>query len=338
MLQRMAEHYQYVDLYKKAAKEQDPILRLAYIAAFVVAGFSTNPLRVTKYFNPVIGETFEFIDNELEFRYFGEQVSLQPEVCAFYVEGEGFNLHGNTNTSSVFSMNSIEFTPIGRTFIKLLDFGDEISYTQPSAVVRNIIYGAMHIDTAGNSEITNHTTGDSIELKFYDEGKPKSTDVGIVEGFIKDLDGEIKAKLKGNRTTHFDLIYNNTTITLWKANTTKESEDIQDKKYFFSEYAINLNNDNEAFLRSLPKTDCRLRKDMRLLEKQMFDESEKEREKILSKQNKVLDELKKQKKIYKPVYFLESYDDVTGELVYNYSRDYWKDKSENNFSHLADIY
>ena len=77
---------------------------------------------------------------------------------------------------------------------------------------------------------------------------------------------------------------------------------------------------------------------MRLLEKQMFDESEKEREKILSKQNKVLDELKKQKKIYKPVYFLESYDDVTGELVYNYSRDYWKDKSENNFSHLADIY
>jgi hypothetical protein len=38
------------------------------------------------------------------------------------------------------------------------------------------------------------------------------------------------------------------------------------------------------------------------------------------------------------LYFRESYDDLSGELVYQYFRDYWGDRKNKNFSHLPDLY
>ena len=240
-------------------------------------------------------------------------------------------------------MNYLQFTTISKTFIKLSEFGEEISYTQPSAICRNIIIGSMHIDTAGIAEVTNHTIGDCIELKFYDEGKPKSIDNGLVEGIIKDIDGNVKGKLEGNLKSHFDIIYTKydgkeTKKTLWKPEIQNESESVQESRYYFSSFGQNLNNDDVNLLKSLPRTDCRLRPDMRFLEKQMYDEDTKEREILEDKQRKRLDELVKQKRTYQPIYFQESYYDITGELVFLFNGNYWKDKKENDFKKLPVLY
>lgn len=76
MLQRFAECVQYAYLLDKADESDDPHIRMQvinksinfhyglvfkYVAAFAVSTFSSNFDRVTKPFNPLLGETFEFV-------------------------------------------------------------------------------------------------------------------------------------------------------------------------------------------------------------------------------------------------------------------------------------
>ena len=59
-LQRITEALEYSNLLDKAAQCTDPIEQMAYVAAFSVSSYSTAADRLTKPFNPMIGETFEF--------------------------------------------------------------------------------------------------------------------------------------------------------------------------------------------------------------------------------------------------------------------------------------
>lgn len=58
-LSRMAEMFQYSNLLDRAAKEKDPVLRDALVAAFLVSAFAHTE-RVRKPFNPVQGESMFF--------------------------------------------------------------------------------------------------------------------------------------------------------------------------------------------------------------------------------------------------------------------------------------
>ena len=181
MLQRFCEPFQYAGLLNRAANDPNPRIRLALSAAFCICGFAYSINRTLKFFNPVLGETFEYIDNDLEFRYFGEQVSHHPAISAMFAEGHDWELYANTNAKSKFDLvgNSLEFAPIGRTHIKFFKYNEQISYSKPAAVVRNIVYGDMHLDVEGKSEVINHTNGDSIELVFFGKNKPKNKDLGV---------------------------------------------------------------------------------------------------------------------------------------------------------------
>lgn len=55
-LTRMAEMFEYSSLLDRAAKENDPVLRDALVAAFLVSAYAHTE-RVRKPFNPVLGES-----------------------------------------------------------------------------------------------------------------------------------------------------------------------------------------------------------------------------------------------------------------------------------------
>jgi len=346
MIQRFAEVFQYAQLLTRAGKESNPHLRIALVAAFCVAGFNNNVYRTTKFFNPILGETYELIDNELGFRYFGEQVSHHPAISAMHVEGVDYKIYANTNAKSKFDLlsNSLVFEPIGRTFVNFTNFDNElISYTKPDAIVRNIMFGQMNIDTAGKSILTNHNNGDTVELNFYEKGRPSADDQGVIFGELRDIDGVERMKFSGNWKSHLMITYtdengNEVSETIWKINLTQDSIEDHEKKYFFSDYAINLNNDDETLLRTLPRTDSRLRPDQRALERQDIELASKEKLRLEEKQRGRRKDEENHKRIYKPLYFTETYDDLTGELVYIYSRDYWEDKKNGKLDHFFDIY
>lgn len=60
ILQKCCVSMEYADLVGKATDESDSLMRLAYVAAYSVTYLTVFERNVTKPFNPLLGETFEF--------------------------------------------------------------------------------------------------------------------------------------------------------------------------------------------------------------------------------------------------------------------------------------
>ena len=71
---------EYEELLVRANNEPNSKLRIMLIAAFGAAQYCCAQKRITKPFNPILGETYEFVCSK--FKYFGEQVSHHPPVTA----------------------------------------------------------------------------------------------------------------------------------------------------------------------------------------------------------------------------------------------------------------
>lgn len=97
MLQRQVETFQFYNLLQSSFNLKNNVpYQLAYIAAFVVADVSLSINRLLKPFNPILGETYEYIDLDHKFRAFCEQVSHHPPISAYLIEGENITVYGDT--------------------------------------------------------------------------------------------------------------------------------------------------------------------------------------------------------------------------------------------------
>lgn len=336
MLQKICENFQYAELLNKAALETDPYIRLAYIGAFCVSMHSLNPNKTTKFFNPLLGETYEYIDNNLKFRYFAEQVSHHPPITACHVEGEGYNFIFNTNVRPNFKIfkSALEIHKLSRAHLKFSN-GDIISFNTPINYIRNIILGP-YIDYYGNFNVINHITGDYAEMEVI-EADSLLKNQGRVRGKIKNSKGEIIFTIEGNWLEGLNLINSKTKIetNIWKKFPILPNEE---ERYYFSDFAVNLNNINENLQKVLPHTDSRLRPDQRALEYQDYKSAANEKDRLENKQRASRKYNEENNITWKPKYFIHTIDEVTHEPVYKFCRDYWKDRIEKNFSDLDHIY
>lgn len=94
-------------------------MRILYVAAFALSGYSLQEGRTKKPFNPLLGETFEFIDEERGLEFLSEQVSQNPPISAFYVRSNTFEMLDTNKGTVSFSGNSIKYFPESKTVIKL---------------------------------------------------------------------------------------------------------------------------------------------------------------------------------------------------------------------------
>lgn len=72
-LQRMSEYMEYAKLLRVASEQEDPIVRMKYVAGFAVSALASNWERLGKPFNPLLGETYEL--QNTDFRIVCEQVN-----------------------------------------------------------------------------------------------------------------------------------------------------------------------------------------------------------------------------------------------------------------------
>lgn len=86
LLQRVAEDLEYTDLLDIAADRHDSLERLVYVAAFAASEYASTIGRVAKPFNPLLGETFEYVRPDKGYRFFIEQVSHHPPIGAAWAE------------------------------------------------------------------------------------------------------------------------------------------------------------------------------------------------------------------------------------------------------------
>ena len=90
--------------------------------------------------------------------------------------------------------------------------------------------------------------------------------------------------------------------------------------------------------KKLPPTDSRFRQDQRLMENQEIDLAGEEKHRLEDAQRERAKKNKANGIIPKPLYFEETYDDITGELIYKYKGNYWDMRKKGNFEGLPKIF
>ena len=327
MGQKQCEKFYYLDLLNKAANEPKKEIQLCYISAFIIGEIFLNIGRTLKPFNPIIGETYEYFNNNLYLRYYSEQVSHKPPITAYVGETPEFTLYGDTlgDTSFKFFKGGMELSFKNKIHILFKKSGEHYTYIPPKAMAKGLMKPPLYVDYYGDVLIQNiNNPSYKCELKFIEEGWT-SDSLGQFEGTVYNNEN-IKYLLGGNWK-------NSIYMTDPEGNNKKELL-ILDKNlnylnntsecYYLPEFSYDLNNLTEELEKSLPLNDSRFKKDMRFLEEGNFEEAQKYKEKYEEKQRKELNNDK-----HKILFFKEEYDSENENNYYIPNGEYWKMKNDN---------
>ena len=342
MGQKQCERFKYLDLLKKAGTEPSKEKQMCYIAAFIIGELFLNIGRSLKPFSPIIGETYEYFDNEKNFRFYSEHVCHSPHVNAYIGETPEFAFYGDTmnSTSFKFFKGSIELLFKNKTHVHCKGTGDHYIYNFPSVYIKGFMKPPMYNDYAGTTLIQN-TNDDSYrcEIKFIEEGWTPNS-LGKFEGTVfKDYETVVYL-LKGNWTKEIYVTdpngENRQNLLVLDENQEYLKNNIE--SYMIPEFACGLNQLTPELEKFLPKNDSRFRQDMRLLEQKIeTEEAQSFKSRYEKKQNEKL--LKEEHKI---LYFSE-YSSPESECKYYIPNGkYWEERKngklkENENSSILDL-
>lgn len=153
----------------KADEEEDPVVRILYVAAFGIAQYKCTDQRLNKPFNPILGETFELIGKD--YKYFAEQVSHHPPVSACIAENDHYKYHMDTNTQMGISWSgTLKAVPIGYQHIVLKKRNEHYLIGRPTTTVNNLIFGNMYIEHVGTMTVKNCANGIECPIEFKAAG------------------------------------------------------------------------------------------------------------------------------------------------------------------------
>jgi hypothetical protein len=128
----------------------DKDLALLYVGIFSLSTFGCSIQRTSKPFNPMLGETFEYVDEKRGIKFVSEQVSHHPPISACYVDDENFEMTAYFKVATRFTGNSVEVEPASTTIIKLKSTGAQYTYGGIKSVLNNLLVGSMWIDMYGD--------------------------------------------------------------------------------------------------------------------------------------------------------------------------------------------
>ena len=287
LLQRVAEDMEYADLLDIAADRPDSTERLVYVAAFAASEYASTIGRVAKPFNPLLGETYEYVRPDKGYRFFIEQVSHHPPIGAAYAESARWDYWGESAVKSKFYGKSFDINPLGTWFLRLRpsNGGPSELYTwkKVTSSVVGIITGNPTVDNYGAMEIKNWTSGEICVLDFKQRGW-KASSAFQVFGKVVGVDGVTKWSIGGRWN---DKIYARVTEgfedqAVGEGRGHSAGKGAHDKQQAFlvweahprpqgipfnlTPFVVTLNSVSEALRPHLPPTDTRLRPDQRAME------------------------------------------------------------------------
>ncbi|KAJ1979067.1 hypothetical protein H4R35_001651 [Dimargaris xerosporica] len=210
MLQRMAEDMEYSDLLDMASRHRHSSERILFIAAWAMGNYSSTMGRVAKPFNPLLGETFEYVRPDKQYRYVSEQVSHHPPISACYCDGPNYNFFAEVNMKSKFWGKSFEICPLGVSHVelkvpmqflapddpnqpKVIDrkagrFIEHYSWKKVTTSVQGLITGSPWMEHYGDMDIVNHRTGETCRLTFK-QSNWRGNNLYVIQGASKDPQG-----------------------------------------------------------------------------------------------------------------------------------------------------
>jgi len=169
-LMRLCEQMQYSELLDKAAESDDPIERLTYIAVFACTLYTVAE-RLGKPFNPLLGETYEYLNADRKnFKFVAEQVSHHPPIAACHAEADGWKFWEAQRLKTKFTGNSLDCSVEGSNNVLMKSTGEHYKWVAVKTCVHNIIVGRMWIDHYGEFEVVNKNTGEKAKIRMKECG------------------------------------------------------------------------------------------------------------------------------------------------------------------------
>ncbi|CAO1630242.1 unnamed protein product [Parajaminaea phylloscopi] len=219
MLQRMAEDMEFSECLDAAATQRESSLRIAFVAAFAMSNYSSTIGRIAKPFNPMLGETFEYMRPDKHYRYISEQVSHHPPVSACVAQSPLWDYLGCVDAKSKFLGRTFEIRPTGVAHVNLkippewLSTEDakrapaagplyknsvleHFTWNKVTTSVSGFIVGSPTIDHVGDLTVTNHVTGEKCTLTFKPRGW-RGGNAREISGHVWDAHGNVAWDIAG---------------------------------------------------------------------------------------------------------------------------------------------
>ncbi|OGE49814.1 hypothetical protein PENARI_c019G10267 [Penicillium arizonense] len=349
LLQRVAEDLEYTDLLDIAADRTDSMERLVYVASYAASEYASTIGRVAKPFNPLLGETFEYVRPDKGYRFFVEQVSHHPPIGAAWAESPKWDYWGESSLKSKFYGKSFDINLLGTWFLKLRpSSGGEELYTwkKVTSSVIGIITGNPTVDNYGLMEIKNWTTGEVCYLDFKPRGW-KASSAYQVTGKVVDSEGSPKWSIGGRwndkiyarHTPGFEAPVSGQdpesakTFLVWQAHARPTGV-----PFNLTPFVITLNALPEGLKDWLPPTDTRLRPDQRAMEDGEYTLAADEKHRVEEKQRARRRDRETKGEIYSPQWFTRDRCPVTGEEFWAHNGKYWESRDAQDWSRSEDIF
>uniref|UniRef100_A0A3B4X4V8 Oxysterol-binding protein n=1 Tax=Seriola lalandi dorsalis TaxID=1841481 RepID=A0A3B4X4V8_SERLL len=373
-LQRLTEYMEHTYLIHQANASSDSIERMKCVAAFAVSAVASQWERTGKPFNPLLGETYELVREDLGFRLISEQVSHHPPVSAFHAEGlkQDFVFHGSIYPKLKFWGKSVEAEPKGIITLELPKYNEAYTWTNPTCCVHNIIVGQLWIEQYGSVEVINHRTGERCFLNFKPCGL-FGKELHKVEGYILDKSKKKLCALYG-KWTECLYVVDFAAFEAHKKNDKKGAEEKKGSKagcsegqeelpspaadtvqvipgsqllwriaprpansaqmYSFTSFAMQLNELHKEMEGVIPQTDCRRRPDIRAMENGDIDMASEEKKRLEEKQRAARKNRSKSEEEWKTRWFQQGQNPHNSSQDWLFSGGYW----DRTYSELPDIY
>lgn len=313
-------------------------MRLLLISAFAASSYASIYVRRTKPFNPLLGETFEYIDKDKKFRLMTEQVSHHPPIAAFTVDGAGYSMWGHAHAKTKFWGKSLEINPTGTISLKLAKYDEVYTWNKITTCMNNVIVGNKWIDNYGELSVCNQTTGHKCLMDFKKQGWFGAHAYEIV-GTAYDPDDTACYKIEGLWNDYFAAIpigsdgeaNSSGKMELWKAAPLPDNAKAQ---YYFTSFTVRLNELADWMTAYLPPTDSRLRPDQRALEDAETDLAQSEKSRLEDKQRAARKKLEETGQSYEPTWFTKGEGDS-----WVYKGGYWEARHAKKWpSNVPDIF
>ena len=330
---------EYNSLLDMASTEKDPLRRLALIAIHQVSALSICERTTSKPFNPILGETYEYVTDDLQ--YLAEQVSHHPPVTACYCRGKAYSYHTNQKTNTKFSGKTLYFNQQYRVYVDLDEFGERYEIILPPFSAHNLIFGNMYIDIGDTMTVTNLTRPSEQALVKFERrswlGKEmcKLTGEVFIGGMGKP---DVFYEIAGNWNGGISL--KNTkkgfTETVWVK---KPYPPMWDHMYGMSRFSLQLNYFPKRLQNVVPPTDTRRRPDQRALEEGDMRTAAYEKDRLENRQRAVRKLMEAKKETQTPSYFEVWKNPHDGQDYWVYNKRYFeKDRPAQDWKHLPDIF
>lgn len=313
-LQKQCERMSNSSYLTKADLSPTKEMQICNIAAFLFGELSLDLNRYMEPMTPLQGETYEYYDNTLKYRFLTEEVSSNPPITAYIGESAHFILQGDTKQSTSINVAKSSFetnylTPIS---IKLIQSNQCFKYQLPLKILKSQSLITLSIEYQGVVRIMNENNSEdycSIDInQNHIDGK-----VFIGNKLTNLLTGSL------DNVVQIQDVLTKDTFIIWKLSKKEKylKNKIGRKHYYMPLISYNLNNSNKHLLDTLPQSDSRHRIDIKEYERGNIELAQEHKSALEQKQ--MIKEPNRDQ--YKPKYFsFESND------TYSYKCNYWNNK------------